>query len=68
MGYGSEVAITFLAYQLGYEADSVELDFILEDMELFLVEARNEGIDVDTIFLEIFGNIRKTGKFKLKDS
>ena len=62
----SEVAITFLAYQLGYEADSVELDFILEDMELFLVEARNEGIDVDAIFLETFGSTKETWEIQVE--
>jgi len=55
----SEVAVTFLAYKLGFEADEREFSSILDDMESSLAEAREEGVDIDTIFLETFGTTQE---------
>jgi len=55
----SEVAVTFLAYQLGFEADAEELRIVLENMESILAEVREDGVDVDTIFFETFGTTQE---------
>jgi len=61
----SEIAVTFLAYQLGFEADAEELSAILENMESFIAESIEGGVDVDTLFSETFGTTQENWEIQV---
>lgn len=62
----SELAVTLLAYQLGFEADQIALNEILADMEAFIYQARDEGVDIEGWFVDMFGTTQYTWEIQLE--
>ena len=62
----SEVVIAFLALYLGFVADELELHAIWDDMDGFLMAARAEGVDINTIFLETFGTTQENWRIQVE--
>jgi len=62
----SELVVTLLAYQLGFTANETDLNEILIDMETFISGAREEGVDIDGIFVDMFGTTQDTWKIQLE--